>query len=100
MKCTKDLLYLWLTALLFPSRYFQCEPNFGLFAPLHKVAISSLPLPPRLQPQPPQGNDVQNSLGALGSNSSINSVSSTLSESSSTPKPSTLSTSQVIIEFY
>ncbi|XP_027052096.1 CAP-Gly domain-containing linker protein 1-like [Pocillopora damicornis] len=78
------------------TRYFQCEPNFGLFAPLHKVAISSLPLPPRLQPQPPQGNDVQNSLGALGSNSSINSVSSTLSESSSTPKPSTLSTSQII----
>ncbi|PFX23382.1 CAP-Gly domain-containing linker protein 1-like isoform X2 [Stylophora pistillata] len=78
------------------TRYFQCEPNFGLFAPLHKVAKSSLPLPPRLQAQLPQGNDVQNSLGALGSNSSINSVSSTLSEASSTPKLSALNTSQII----
>ena len=78
-------------------RYFQCEPNFGLFAPLTKVAKSSLPLPPRLQAQLPQGNDVQNSLGALGSNSSINSVSSTLSEASSTPKLSALNTSQVTV---
>lgn len=76
-------------------RYFQCEPTFGLFAPLHKIVRSSLPLPIRLQTQLQPENDLQNTLGALGSDSSLNSVASTLSGSSLTPKPATTSTSQV-----
>lgn len=77
-------------------RYFQCEPTFGLFAPLHKIVRSSLPLPIRLQTQLQPENDLQNTLGALGSDSSLNSVASTLSGSSLTPKPATTNTSQII----
>jgi len=76
-------------------RYFQCEPTFGLFAPLHKIVRSSLPLPNRLQTQLLPENELQNTLGALGSDSSLNSVASTLSGSSLTPKPASTSTSQV-----
>jgi len=82
-------------AVNFHCRYFQCEPNYGLFAPLHKVAVSSLPLPARLQKQTTQENDTQNALVTLGSNSSISSVTSTQSGSSLTPKPAATSTSQV-----
>ena len=78
-------------------RYFQCEPNFGLFAPLHKVVLSSLPLPARLQNQTQQENDARKSLGTLGSNSSLSSITSPQSVSSPTPKPTSTSTSQVML---
>lgn len=81
----------------FSFRYFQCEPNFGLFAPLHKVVLSSLSLPARLQNQTQQENDARKSLGALGSNSSLSSITSTQSVSSPTPKPTSTSTSQVML---
>lgn len=81
----------------FSFRYFQCEPNFGLFAPLHKVVLSSLPLPARLQNQTQQENDARKSLGTLGSNSSLSSTTSPQSVSSPTPKPTSTSTSQVML---
>lgn len=72
------------------TRYFQCEPTYGLFAPLHKVVVSSLPLPARYQAQSLQEIDTQN----FGSSSSLSSVNSATSGSSFTPKAASPSTLQ------
>ena len=83
-------------------RYFQCAPNYGLFAPLHKVTKSTLPGPggkKQQQQQFPVSSSqqdtvslMQNSVGALGSDSSVNSTTSTQSNTSLTRK---LSAAQV-----
>ncbi|XP_044171153.1 CAP-Gly domain-containing linker protein 1-like [Acropora millepora] len=76
------------------TRYFQCEPMYGLFAPLHKIVVSSLPLPARYQSQSQQEDEMLDSVNTFGSCSSLSSISSALSGSSFALKALSPSTSQ------
>ena len=35
--------FLFLSLIVVPSRYFQCQPRYGLFAPVHKVTKIGFP---------------------------------------------------------
>lgn len=35
--------FLFLSLIVVPSRYFQCQPKYGLFAPVHKVTKIGFP---------------------------------------------------------
>lgn len=75
---------------------------YGLFAPLHKIVVSSLPLPARYQSQSQQEDEILDSVNTFGSCSSLSSISSALSGSSFALKAVSPSTSQVqyILTFF
>lgn len=73
---------------------------YGLFAPLHKIVVSSLPLPARYQSQSQQEDEMLDSVNTFGSCSSLSSISSALSGSSFALKALSPSTSQVYFDFF
>ena len=73
---------------------------YGLFAPLHKIVVSSLPLPARYQSQSQQEDEILDSVNTFGSCSSLSSISSALSGSSFALKAVSPSTSQVYFDFF